>query len=336
MLFRCRRFFASTSSHVERVFDVSESLYQKLRKGYVPPVSKSRKELLSKFPHDLMERGVDDASLLSKSPRDLALLLLQLHFDKLYAVPFQLIAFDLEFTDLPTFTKEGPTASIVEIGMYHPHSQQSFECLVRPTNPSHNMAENASKLTGITQEMLMDPSTKTFPEAWSDALKWIDQLPQEKTFVKSSVGRGDGEPLPCLLLSHGGRLADVSMLKWECSQGTASSSLPSHFTFGDTFSIIRERHRRRPVTANRMPPAWGLMELLTWMGIEAPGLRAHRAGPDAEMTWMVLDETLKRYGTEYLTSKQQLGELFFKTFEKSAVEVEAPASHPYEDQALMK
>ena len=109
------------------------------------------------------------------------------------------------------------------------------------------------------------------------------------------------------------------MLKYELEQ-MSEKTWPKEFTFGDTFSVIRERHRRRPVTSNRLPPGWKLTDLANWMELDLKGQKAHRAVPDAMITWWVLEETLKRYGTEYLTPKQQLGEFFFKSSQDTMTE----------------
>eukprot|EP00760_Papus_ankaliazontas_P003405 PhM_4_TR11602/c0_g1_i1/m.60681 len=290
-----------------RAFLLRENLYPRLRGGYIPPVSRSRNILLTHYHTDLMQRGVTDASLLEKGPRELAQLLLQIQFERFHAVPFRLVAFDLEFTDIPRFTSEGPTAGIIEIGLFHPESGKTFERLVKPVQ-QYTWGEGVEALTGISKEMVENEGV-SFAAAWAEAVQWVLSLPV------SSIGRPEEsleDAQRCLLLSHGGRLADVSMLKWHCQK--AEVTLPESITFGDTYSIIRERHRRRPVTSDRLPPAWGLEDLRNWMRLDAvdESHRAHRALPDAKSTWQVCEETLRRYGTEYLTPKQQLSEIFYR------------------------
>ena len=335
-------------------------LYQRLRKGYIPSISKSRAEIMCKFLPELRQTGMSEVELFKKGARELATILFQLYYEKLYAVPFQLVTFDLEFTDIPRFTKEGPTASIIEFGAYHPESKQKFERLVLPTNSAHEVSPSTQELTGIKPSELREYG-KSYNEVWYAFLHWINRLPQpsatvsaeslrDESLMGTSIDFSMDEATPetsspeaesasekkdtslldsyreCkpsekevpalnadmkyLFLSHGGRLADVSMLKWECKQ--CDLELPSEVTFGDTYGLTRDRHRRRPVTSNMLPPAWGLVDLKMWMNLPTKKTKAHRALNDAVMTWEVLEETLRRYGTENLTPKQQLGETFFK------------------------
>ena len=166
---------ATRVSHARPVTNFSSSndnLYVKLRQGYVPPVSKSRTELLSRYADELANHGILERDLLGKGARELGMLLLQLQFDKLFAVPFNLVTFDLEFTDIPRFTKDkGPTASIIEIGMYHPDSDTSFSRLVLP-RAEHTLQDGAMAITGLTPAMVAKDGVD-FPTAWRDALEWI-------------------------------------------------------------------------------------------------------------------------------------------------------------------
>ena len=313
---------------------------------------------------------MSERDLVNKTPKELAMILLQLCYDKLYAVPFQLVTFDIKYLDFPRFTPEGPTSCIAEIAAYHPESGAMFERLVLPTDDAFQQPQAKE---GTEPEISQIPLSKVrkygvpFNVAWGEMLTWIHDLPEPKSMVTcdSLDGKGTftdidaslesenafashvvpgpmqtnqhllkGYARSCspeevekakhahnlfesnkkkfLLVSHGGRLADVSMLKWESKK--ASMVVPRQITFGDSYGIIKERHRRRPVTMNKLPAMWDTKALSLWMALpQYEELPDHRALSDAICTWEILEETLRRYGVEHLTAKQQLGEVFYKS-----------------------
>ena len=345
-------------------------LYTRLRKGYIPSVAKSRNEIITKFLTDFKRVGMSERDLVNKSAKELAMILLQLCYDKLYAVPFQLVTFDIKYLDNPRFTPEGPTSCIAEIAAYHPESGRMFERLVTPSSTAFQPAEPKCGTEPAISQIPMSMIAKygvSFSVAWAELLEWLSSLPDPVSTVTSDSLDGKGtfsdvapnleldegfrkELLPSpietnkhlllsfdrassgvagetglqaldtfnnnnkkvLLISHGGRLADVSMLKWESKK--VDMSMPRQITFGDSFGIIKERHRRRPVTMNKLPAMWDTKALSLWMALpQYEELAHHNALSDAICTWEILEETLRRYGVENLTAKQQLGEIFFKS-----------------------
>ncbi|KNH04782.1 CK1 family protein kinase [Perkinsela sp. CCAP 1560/4] len=347
-----------------------ELLYTRLRKGYVPSVTKSRSEIITKFLGDFKRLGMTERDLVNKTPKELSMILLQLCHDKLYAVPFQLLAFDIKYLDKPRFTPSGPTSCIAELAAYHPESGKMFERLILPSSSDFtapvDIACADSEVTKLTLSQIKNHGVP-FSTAWGEFLTWLYNLPEPQPTVSydSLDGKGTFGHLPCvekdgsayqssllenpitsnkhllygiekkvsseqekelaqaqnlfqkqnqrlLLISHGGRLADVSMLRWECKK--ASLKVPKQITFGDSYGIIKEKHRRRPVTQNKLPAMWGVKALSLWMSMpQYKEVKGHQALSDAISTWEVLVETLRRYGVEHLTAKQQLGEIFYKS-----------------------
>lgn len=105
------------------------------------------------------------------------------------------------------------------------------------------------------------------------------------------------------MLSHGQRFADLRMLDLHLAR--TGNKVPPEVRFGDTYTAIRELHRRRPVTKDKFPPSWALAELAGWLELETPET-VHRALPDAKLTWDVMYHTLDRYGDSGLTPREQL------------------------------
>lgn len=223
----------------------------------------------------------------------------------LACVPFRVFGFDMEFTGPPAFRADGPTEDIIELGLYAPGRQEVFSCLVQPQR-RRPVQEEVVKLTGISNEMLRREGLP-FPKAWRRFVEFL-HTPEPG----EPAGAGDH----ILLLSHGGKLADQSLIRHTLEQ--SGLSLPDGVVFGDTIHIIRDAHRRRPVTVDRHPPTWGLSDLVGWLNIP-PTLPAHRAGNDAKMTWEVLYHTLLRYGDDSITPKQQLVSRFFDEPAKQAM-----------------
>eukprot|EP00009_Paramoeba_aestuarina_P012998 CAMPEP_0201530620 /NCGR_PEP_ID=MMETSP0161_2-20130828/45228_1 /ASSEMBLY_ACC=CAM_ASM_000251 /TAXON_ID=180227 /ORGANISM="Neoparamoeba aestuarina, Strain SoJaBio B1-5/56/2" /LENGTH=353 /DNA_ID=CAMNT_0047933063 /DNA_START=363 /DNA_END=1421 /DNA_ORIENTATION=+ len=346
-----------------------ELLYTRLRKGYIPSVTKSRTEIITKFLGDFKRFGMTERDLVNKTPKELSMILLQLCHEKLYAVPYQLLTFNLKYFDAPRFVHKGPTSSIAELSAFHPESQRMFQRLVLPTNRTVS-TDTTSAEADITSIPLahIEKFGVPFSKVWIDFLRWINELPEPQPTVNhesldgkgtfgylpslekdgsagqkvmlqrpitankhllNNKGNGDGDNeaeashelgnifrsrnQKILLISHGGKLADVSMLKWECRK--ADLTMPKQITFGDSYGVIKERHRRRPVTQNKLPAGdWSVKSLSMWMSLpEYENVPYSQALTDAINTWEVLEETLRRYGVEHLTAKQQLGEIFYKS-----------------------
>ena len=233
----------------------------------------------------------------------------------------------------PDLHKRDPRLASLNLGAYHPESGKKFQRFVSNSR-SQEISQKSVDLTGITKKDIAKQGVP-YRAVWISFLRWLTQLPlplslganepylrleqtsssgtestenSEDTLLDDKEISPTSDAIPSLnsslkflLLSHGGRLADVSMLKWDCKQ--CDLPVPPEITFGDTSGLIRDRHRRRPVTSNHLPPAWGLIDLKRWLGLPLGGTKAHRALTDAIMTWEVLDETLRRYGTEHLTTK---------------------------------
>ncbi|ESL08746.1 hypothetical protein TRSC58_03546 [Trypanosoma rangeli SC58] len=154
---------------------------------------------------------------------------------------------------------------------------------------------------------MLEEQGLSFPVAWEQVIKVL-MMPEPQELP--------GAEKRLLVLSHGGKLADVSLIKWTLE--AHGMELPPALLFGDTFHLIRDAHRRRPVTPDKHPPSWGLEDLVQWLKIP-PTLPAHRAGNDAKMTWDALYHTLERYGDEDLTPREQLVSRFFDEEAKAAM-----------------
>lgn len=277
-------------------------VFTQLQQGITPPLPLQRAFLLEHFREDLASKGIHEAKLAAMDLRTCSRNLRRLVFERYLAIPLRVFTFDMEFTNAPTFTAEGPTAEITEIGVYNPVRNERMSVLVH--SPGDRPIPDAIvELTGITNEMLAKDGIP-FPQAWAKVAEFLSAA--EKDEVEGSDQR-------MLLLSHGGKLADVSMLQaaWKKHR----IEVPREIVFGDTFNLIRDAHRRRPVTPDKHPPSWRLADLVTWLKVDS-GESAHRAGDDAKMTWDALFHTLDRYGEETLTPRQQLVLRFFDSVAK--------------------
>ncbi|KEG12065.1 hypothetical protein DQ04_02031070 [Trypanosoma grayi] len=280
-------------------------IFTQLQLGIHPSLSTQRLFIQQHFEEEMDRRGITEAKLLAMDGRLCTRLLRQLLFERYLSVPFRLFTFDLEFTGPPVFGPEGPTEDIIEFGFYSPAHDKVFSCLVQPSSGRRILPE-VTTLTHITQDML-EKKGLPFPEAWSKVMEFL-MTPEPQELPDA------GQRL--LVLSHGGKLADVSLIKWTLE--SHGLTLPSTLVFGDTFHLIRDAHRRRPVTLDKHPPSWGLADLVQWLKIP-PTLPAHRAGNDAKMTWDALYHTLERYGDEDLTPREQLVSRFFDVEAKEAM-----------------
>ncbi|EPY26675.1 hypothetical protein STCU_06136 [Strigomonas culicis] len=270
--------------------------FTQIQLGIVPPLSVQRSFLMDYCASQLTARGITEAQLFAMDGKYCNQLVRQVVYERYLAVPFRVYAFDMEFTGPPVFTADGPTEDITEFGLYSPARDELFSCLVRPVC-GRKLGPGVAELTHITDELLEEEGLP-FEEAWQLFLDFV-----QKPEPGEMPGAGDR----ILLLSHGGKLADQSLIKWTLEKHHLT--LPSSFVFGDTINIIREAHRKRPVTVDKHPPSWKLGDLVQWLKI--PTLSAHRAGNDARMTWDAIYHTLLRYGDDALTPREQLVSRFF-------------------------
>lgn len=273
-----------------------EALTQ-IQLGITPPLNVQRGFMLEHCESQLERRGVTEAKLLAMDGRLCTQLMKQLVYEQYLSVPFRVFSFDMEFTGPPVFTADGPTEDITEVGLYSPLLDETFSCLVQPAC-GRKQGPGVEELTHISDEMLARDGVP-FVEAWERFLAFV-QTPQPDELP--------GSEERILLLSHGGKLADVSLIKWTLEK--FGLEMPAAFVFGDTIHLIRDAHRRRPVTVDKHPPSWKLGDLVQWLHIP-PTLPAHRAGNDARMTWDALYHTLLRYGDDEMTPREQLVPRFF-------------------------
>ena len=160
---------------------------------------------------------------------------------------------------------------------------------------------------------------------WYDPVDII-RVPDTLTPMTPAATPGAFKP-KALLLSHGGKLADIAMIEWALKR--SGQTLPAHYKFADTYNIIQDLHQRRPVTQDKHPPSYRLAEMCNWLKTKVPAT-IHRAGPDAAMTWQALFHTLDRYGDESRTPHQQL---MLRYFEADAVMLMSEADDPSSSRA---
>lgn len=281
--------------------------------GVVPPVNIQRAFLAHHFTDDLAAKGIHDSKLAAMDYRTCSRLLRRLVLHKYLSIPLRLYAFDMEFTDIPRFTAEGPTSDIIEIGVFSPARDARMSVLVK-TPEGRRIPDSTVELTGITNEML-DAEGVPFLEAWTRVEAFLNTPEPDEP---------SGAEVRQLLLSHGGKLADVSMLQWALKRH--QKEMPQNIVFGDTFGLIRDAHRRRPVTPDKHPPSWRLSDLVGWLKVESDE-HAHRAGDDAKMTWDALYHTLERYGDDTLTPRQQLVLRFFDDVVRRELRLSGHSTH---------
>lgn len=229
------------SGAVRSTLNPFEALTQ-IQLGITPPLAVQRAFLLDHCEAQLERRGVTESKLFAMDGRLCTQLMKQLVYEQYLSVPFRVFSFDMEFTGPPVFTAEGPTEDITEVGLYSPLLDQTFSCLVQPAC-GRKQGPGVEELTHISDEMLAKDGIP-FVEAWERFLAFVrtpqpDELPGSEERI--------------LLLSHGGKLADVSLIKWTLEK--FGLELPPSFMFGDTIHLIRDAHRRRPVTVDKHPPS---------------------------------------------------------------------------------
>ena len=294
MLQRTLRRFArpSRSATVGALTYTPMEIFDQVQSGTNVSHLTTRNFIMRHFTNELVDRGLGEARLQSMDARSLVDLLRSLMFQHYVAVPFSVFTMDLEFTGLPGEV-EGPP-SIIELALYAPDTDKSFSTLVRPL-PGAQMNPAVEQLTGIKPAELQ--TAPPFDAAWRSAV----------SFMKENSA--DGESFErTLVLSHGAKLADISMITEHCSH--YGMALPSNIKFADTYNTVKDLHRRRPVTKEKLPPSWNLSELGLWLQLDVPS-NMHRALPDAKLTWDVLWNTLDRYGDGALTPRQQLVARYF-------------------------
>lgn len=296
----------AANTHVTQTNLSMLDIFVQLQLGISISPSVQRGFLLQNCREELERRGLERGKVVAMDTKHLQLLVKDIALQHyLSSVPFRVFGFDIEFTGPPAFRADGPTEDVMELGLYSPGRDALFSCLVKPVN-KRPIQEEVVTLTGITGQMIQKAGLP-FPKAWAKLMKFV-QTPDPGEVP----GAGDR----ILLLSHGGKLADQSLIKYTLEK--CGLELPPSIVFGDTIHIVRDAHRRRPVTVDRHPPSWGLSDLVSWLKI-APTLPAHRAGNDAKMTWDVLYHTLLRYGDDDLTPKQQLVSRFFDEAAKKSM-----------------
>ncbi|CAJ1989473.1 Exonuclease [Leishmania donovani] len=273
-----------------------EALTQ-IQLGMTPSLPIQRGFLLEHCERQLESLGITEGKLLAMDGRLCTQLTKRIVYELYLSVPFRVFTFDMEFTGPPVFTADGPTEDITELGLYSPLLDETFSCLVQPVC-GRKQGPGVEELTHIT-DMMLEKEGIPFVEAWQQFLNFV-QTPQPDEI--------SGSEERILLLSHGGKLADVSLIKWTLEK--FHMELPPSFVFGDTIHLIRDAHRRRPVTIDKHPPSWKLVDLVQWLHIP-PTLPAHRAGNDARMTWDALYHTLLRYGDDEMAPREQLVPRFF-------------------------
>lgn len=290
-------------------------VFVQLQLGIHIPPQAQRAFLLQNCGSEIEKRGFDHVKLAALDGKLLLQLLKEITMQQyLTCVPFRVFGFDLEFTGPPVFRGDGPTEDILELGLYSPERDTIFSRLVHPPR-NLKVQEEVTKLTGISNAMLKKEGVP-FAEAWREFCDFL--VAPDPSEPQASTGH-------ILLLSHGGKLADQALIRYTLDR--AGLKLPRGVIFGDTIHMIRDAHRRRPVTVDRHPPTWGLGDLVSWLNIP-PTLPAHRAGNDAKMTWDALYHTLLRYGDDTMSPKQQLVSRFFDAEAKAAMrEIKGGAGH---------
>ena len=303
-------------------------LFMQVQAGATQNPHQMRSFIQQHFREETEAKGITDNKLANMDTRKVMALLRQLFFDKYLSVEFSLFTYDLEFTSVPKFTKSGPTEDIVEVGVYSPDTDASFSSLVKPLN-GRPMAEEAAALTKLTTEEVN--AAPDFATVWKGAKDFMAregakshkarQAAMQTRAFDAMTPMTTSEQEPILLLSHGGKLADQSMLGYACEQIGDPFLKADHNTrvvFGDTDHHVRDLHRRRPVTKDKLPPSWKLEDLGQWLDVPVPE-GVHRAGADARLTWDVLYHTMDRYGDDQLLPRQQLVQRFFDEQGKAVV-----------------
>ncbi|ESL08268.1 hypothetical protein TRSC58_04032 [Trypanosoma rangeli SC58] len=193
-------------------------IFTQLQLGIHPPLSAQRQFIQQHFEEEMDRRGITEAKLLAMEGRLCTRLLRQLLFERYLSVPFRLFTFDLEFSGPPVFGPDGPTEDIIEFGFYSPANDATFSFLVKPTS-GRRVSTEVSALTGITPAMLEEQGL-SFPVAWEQVIKVL-MMPEPQELP--------GAEKRLLVLSHGGKLADVSLIKWTRRRRTGSGRSPPGF-----------------------------------------------------------------------------------------------------------
>jgi hypothetical protein len=303
-----RRFIAGSSAGSVSPTEV----FAQLQLGVVPSATVCRTFISTHFEDELARRGVTPARLQHYDVKKAGDLLKTLFFERYLLVPYTLVTLHLVFTDTtPMFSDAGPNAGIAEIALWAPDKEAQFSSLVRPSRGA-GMTAAATKQSGITDGMLA--AAPPFADVWAEANLFINSAAPTEA-AKARV----------LVLSHSSKQSDVRMLQWHCEHD--ATPVAPHYRFGNTTHLIRELHRRRPVTRSRLPPSWNLAEQALWLDIGGSrGERYTRALPEAQLTWDIAYHTMDRYGDMMLQPRQQLVTRFFDAEAREAVAVQCSST----------
>ena len=91
----------------------------------------------------------------------------------------------------------------------------------------------------------------------------------------------------------------------------------SHIVFSNVMNIIKETHRKRPVTNDKRPPVWAIKDLAIWLELDKKSKTINdfiNTGSSTKnedtnisiLVWKVLYSTLYKYGDDSLDPVQQL------------------------------
>ncbi|KNH06355.1 DNA polymerase III subunit epsilon-like protein [Perkinsela sp. CCAP 1560/4] len=239
-----------------------------------------------------------------------------------------IICYDLEFTGLPTWDPVSgiPNQEIIEIGAYSPHKKESFSCLVRPE--LYKMSEEAASLTQISTSVLQSEGIP-IAEALKRFYLWLANcvrsqqtdvepndsmsIPADSAVIKPVDNqRKDGHSLSAelspekckpsnsvMLISHGGSLHDIRMLKYYST--SCDISIPNSIYFADSMRLLRECTHYKGDNLGVLK----LDSLMKELGITSH-TQSHRALTDAISTWKVLGKAIHLYSSTHLTPAQDI------------------------------
>ena len=231
------------------------------------------------------------------------------------------VCYDLEFTGLPEWNRSGvPDQEIIEIGAFHPATEQSFSCLVKPD--LYKISDEASALTLLNHDILQKEGV-VIREALRRFYMWIEKialkappveipldtmtsssrhLPPDdvcKFSLKSDLSDTVANPKDTLLISHGGLMNDIKMLKYYSS--AFNVDIPTCISFADSVKLIKESTIQKSEKLTTLK----LDSLANELCIPRAD-QSHRALSDALMTWKVLSRTLSVFGNNALTPMQEI------------------------------
>eukprot|EP00760_Papus_ankaliazontas_P010645 PhM_4_TR14394/c0_g1_i1/m.10197 len=199
--------------------------------------------------------------------------------------PVKVFYYDLEFTGIPRWGDgDIPDQEVIEVGVYYPATAESFTRLIRPTNFAIN--DEAAALTQLDMKTLHEEGC-SFKVAMQEMFDWVQKR------------RPHSENTQCMLLSHGGNMHDIRMIKYWCD--SFDVALDSNLFFADSCKLLREATKSR----SALIPNVGLATLMTQFNI-TPLDQHHRALSDAMATFQVLQAGCALHGNKYLTPNEQV------------------------------